>query len=893
MLRILAILFVLQVNAENVVDLVIRETAGVVRAGEDVTMGVPLAEGSAYTDETRFALKDALGNTLPCEFKVLSTWWRDTTAIRWLQLNFPFSLAAGDSETVRLSYESAPAALASNLTVQDQGAYFEVNTGQIRFQVKKANFNLIDQAWVDESGSEAYGASNQVVASHSRGLVFFDSLDTEYLSSNDAASTVTLDRQGPGMVILTARGVLKSAGGTSLLHFICRIYAFNNSASVRVYSTVENWNPNSATYVGFAGLQAEIPLNLGATRTATVSKPGGYETSVLSGSGDLFCMVKRPAGTVYSMGSAIEGSIGGAKTGSFNPKALTPRDIGWVALSDGARGCVAAMKYFWQMVPASVEAFGDGKLLLGLFSKRSGITPNMFYAGAARTYETRYTFFNSLTNDQIRSRAVSTTDRLFAVADAKYYSRDAAAAFPMLETPRSGWFVDTLWNWVSEWETKLNSVWEQVLDADDNLFGYDSYGFLEWGDNPHYDESSYAFPWRILWNGNYYGLPFFAFEHFFHNRDARFLEYGIAHSRHVQDIHLVHFGPVSQATGGSHYSPPAYHFSTDDDPTVTSGTFTIDNPSHHMVECLFLDYYLTGNDYALEVGMQGADWFNRFGTTYAYGDNLATYIRRWAHQMYSQVWAWQHTRAAKYYNCLWQNWEVMKTDIRTNATIGQPFMIGFGMEAVVKMYGILSPTYRNLSGVQVPDSIPYYLKTWADRVKAMSKGTGSTQVNGNASLGMAFLAPFYGRVYQRAAAACASTLPNPPGNLHKDFAQQYRNIEMAMLYMAKPESVGLVVDVEKGPEAGPASKPLALAICPSPFNPVSQIRIQGDGIWKGTLVEISVFAPDGRLVQSWSEASRGFSHVVEWNAADMASGVYMVECRAAGMTARARAVLVR
>jgi hypothetical protein len=879
-----------------IVNLKIKETANIARTNEDITMGVPLPEAGAYTDTSMFTLRDGSGNIIPCEFKTLNTWYKNTTYIRWLQLNFPYSIAANDSQYVTLHSETSPYSQTSKLTVVDNGTTVTVNTGKIRFIVKKANFNMIDQAWVDESGSENYTDNNKVIASHTRGLVFYDSLDVEYLSSSDAASTLAISRRGAGVVTLTARGVLKN-GADAPLNFICRIYAFNNSPTVRVYMTVENWNPTTESFVGFKGFHAEVPLNLGATRTAVVGKPAGYEQAVLSGASELYSMVKRADTSTTTMGQAIQGSIGGAVTTTFDPKPTKPKDLGWVSLSDGSRGCLAAMKYFWQMVPASAEAFADGKLLLGLFSKRSNQHSVMFYAGAARTYETEFTFFNAQTPDQARSKALGATDRLFAVAAPEWYSRIAIAAFPMMEVNKQSYY-DTNWTAVSAWETTLRIDWSSVLNWDLNVHhSYDQYGFLEWGDNTHYDASGSSgwiqtFPWKILWNGNYYGLPFFSFEHFFHTGDIRFLNYGIAHARHVQDIQMVHFGPGASTTGGSRYSPPAYHFSTDDDPTTVPGTFWIDNPSHHAVEGCFLEYYLTGNDYAIEVAMQGADWFNTFGTYYTSpGEEINTYIRRWSHQMFSQIAAYTHTHNAKYYNTIYQNWEAIKNDIRSNQTIGQQFMAGLAMEAMVKMYYILSPTYRTTGGVDVPDSIPYFLRMWANRVAFMPIGTGSTQVNANTTLGYAFLSKFYGSMYNVQAKLHAASLSNSPSNLHKDFAQQGRNMEMAMYYMANPDSLNPVgtEDFSLKEKEGR----LRIKVNPTPFNPTARIELSGNVLKEKPALRLRVYSTSGRLVADLSNALDPQSHTVLFKADGLASGVYVVRCEVGTQAVTQRMTLLR
>src|SRR3989339_300951 len=85
----------LNVLSAPLVDLRIQETANVARVSEDVTMGVPLPEAGNYTDASKFTLRDASNNVIPCEIKSISTWWKNPSNIRWLQLTFPFSLPAG------------------------------------------------------------------------------------------------------------------------------------------------------------------------------------------------------------------------------------------------------------------------------------------------------------------------------------------------------------------------------------------------------------------------------------------------------------------------------------------------------------------------------------------------------------------------------------------------------------------------------------------------------------------------------------------------------------------------------------------------------------------------------------------------------------------------------
>jgi hypothetical protein len=408
-------------------------------------------------------------------------------------------------------------------------------------------------------------------------------------------------------------------------------------------------------------------------------------------------------------------------------------------------------------------------------------------------------------------------------------------------------------------------------------FQMDQYGFLEWGDNTHYDAISWIpnFPWRILWNGNYYGLDFTAFEQYYHTGDLRFLEYGIAHSHHVHDVHMCHFGPGHSDNGSSRYCPPAYHINVDDPPDVLTNRTA--NPSHHKTEAMWQDYYMTGNDYALEVALQGATWFNNQGTTYASTGEINTYIRRWAHDMFTLECAYIHTRSVTYLNNIVANWEAMKNNIRNNATIGQEFMVGLGMEAVVKLYPILSPTY----GANRPDSITYFLKVWGDRVMVKPRGTSSTQINTNVTLAYAFLSRYSDISYRD---TCYKYPPIPFGaNLHKDFAQQGRNLQQAMYYLAIPESLTTPTAAER--KAAPSAGGLSLTVSPSPLAPMARIALEGDGIWQNTPFEIRIFSADGRLIRSWNEKASSFSPSVIWDAQGLASGLYVVRCRVAGREA--------
>jgi hypothetical protein len=291
-----------------IVELTITERGSVNRVKEPVLIGVPLPEAMAFTDATLFSLRDPSGNVIPCEFRIAAQWLRDRNAIRWLHLDFQTDLNASQSHKVWLHSEASPVSINSRLTAQDQGSVIQVNTGVIRFNVKKANFNLLDEVWVDESGSQNYDDAHKIVAAHTGGGLVHKLGSVEFFSSNDAASTVAIERLGPMAVVLKATGQLKNSSGAGSYHFITRIYAYNNSKIVKVDNTIEYRNNVTNSFLGLHNLKAEIPLNLGATKTALVGKPGGQDQSVLGAAEASYCFVRRQGSSMLN----IEGVIGGS-----------------------------------------------------------------------------------------------------------------------------------------------------------------------------------------------------------------------------------------------------------------------------------------------------------------------------------------------------------------------------------------------------------------------------------------------------------------------------------------------------------------------------------------------------------------------------------------------------
>jgi hypothetical protein len=90
----------------NQLTLTVRETAGIARASEVLSSGIPLPRAYAITSTTTMAVVDSGNTPVPAEFRILGRWFadlEDTAApIQWLLVSFPASVAANSAASYRL-----------------------------------------------------------------------------------------------------------------------------------------------------------------------------------------------------------------------------------------------------------------------------------------------------------------------------------------------------------------------------------------------------------------------------------------------------------------------------------------------------------------------------------------------------------------------------------------------------------------------------------------------------------------------------------------------------------------------------------------------------------------------------------------------------------------------
>lgn len=154
------------------VPLIVRERTGSNLDRVVVSNGIPLPMGSVFGDHD-LTLENEWGEIIHSGFYPLQKWqdgsWRFVLANFLADLpassETQFSLVIGDQQREPISSHSKQV-----ISVQEDEEGFTVITGPLKFTAKKEGFNVIDQAWIDDSGEMEFTASHKVVDSHNLGI---------------------------------------------------------------------------------------------------------------------------------------------------------------------------------------------------------------------------------------------------------------------------------------------------------------------------------------------------------------------------------------------------------------------------------------------------------------------------------------------------------------------------------------------------------------------------------------------------------------------------------------------------------------------------------------------------------------------------------------------------
>ena len=364
------------------VPLLVKEVAGVGAHEYPITAVVPLTEGR-YQNINSFRVVDRTGNTVPAQFEVLNRWWSKDNSLRHIAVHFQPTVSAFTGSGTGIvtyylkddgngNYASAPIVLTE--TTSD----ITVNTGVLKFVVKKNNFNILDQVWLDLNKDKLFESNEQIIsASPLNGGILVPRQEnmtgTQYDSSRSDV-TVEIEESGPMRVVIRAEALTRYISTTEHTHgWAVRIYAYAGKPYIKIDYQLQNSAKNEvyAWPLYFESLNLDFTLNMNGN------------PSVKFGIGD-GNMYERPRQNGLYIAQKMHNIFEIRDVGDDSKLYAGTIPEGFISINDGEKGVTAMTRNFWQMWPNGLKIDAQNTLSLQLFPEWSA---QFFYNKETGAYE--------------------------------------------------------------------------------------------------------------------------------------------------------------------------------------------------------------------------------------------------------------------------------------------------------------------------------------------------------------------------------------------------------------------------------------------------------------------------------------------------------------------------
>jgi Kelch motif/HYDIN/CFA65/VesB-like, Ig-like domain len=309
------------------------------RTNVPVTFGVPLPDSDSiacspttgplpYNSTTsQLELQNGSGTTLDAQFRCLGLWPSGNAEWVLVDAQLPtFTEGTLDSSLKLVQIASGGGNNpATSMAVQCTGSgtpvagcpdanHIRVNTTAATFLIKEANYNLFDSVVVGSTtlvSSSDHGTDDGLVlmgppdALTGRDAVSCtngpplavdstaSACTNPYLSNLDAASTCTIEDNGPLRSVVMCQGDLKDSAAGVYMHWRTRTTFWLNHSDVKLDVALRNADSSTAqnaasAYKGFNSFEARLTMNLASgTRTVTFAGASSNTSETLTaGSGD-------------------------------------------------------------------------------------------------------------------------------------------------------------------------------------------------------------------------------------------------------------------------------------------------------------------------------------------------------------------------------------------------------------------------------------------------------------------------------------------------------------------------------------------------------------------------------------------------------------------------------
>ena len=256
-------------------------TAGVTRAQDPVSVGVPISDSDQITDVSQLGLAGGA----PGQFRVLGRW--PSGNIKWVLVDTLADVPAGGQNT-NIALTTGSGNFGGSNLATDNGSSISINTGTATFSIKKSNFNLLDQAVVNGRTLVASGTSTGLVVVGPAPGNTTCPCSTVYASSNDANSQATIEENGPVRTVIKSTGQFIDGSGHAYMRYTVRMHFYQGQEHVKTVVLLQNadYGPSNtfaSAYKGFSAFEARLTPALGKGRSFSFGTSGSPANGSFTG----------------------------------------------------------------------------------------------------------------------------------------------------------------------------------------------------------------------------------------------------------------------------------------------------------------------------------------------------------------------------------------------------------------------------------------------------------------------------------------------------------------------------------------------------------------------------------------------------------------------------------
>jgi hypothetical protein len=567
-----ALLFAGCVSAADVnIPLTVTNRSDLARDRELASGGVPLPMGT-LNDTSTLRVVNAAGKHVPAQFTVLNRWPADGS-IRWVLVQFPVSIAGNQTLPFTLKRGRYRVRKTTHrVTITDRGDHVQVDTGVLRFLVKKKSFGLFDKVTLLDGRKEVPltgpGACGNgfVIETESRGT---------FRTGNDPDATLRIEDAGPLRATLVAEGKHRNDQGEALFDYQVRIYAVAGSRAVRVQ------------YV-FTNSEGDWPKERIDLRRVGV-------TLLLKAEGAYARWLIDPKRHVDVTRPHAAARLDAAETRHYEGPA-----VAGLAFKNG-NGIEAAVRWFWQLRPKSMEVTPDA-LAVRLIDAPKPKEAVHFYPGMSKTHDLLFRFLGpGESNDDVNT-CRHFQDPLFVKCEPGWYCQETLSLGRLASADYEGYkpefrnvrkLIDDGFRRQIE---VIRDLRKQVVDRKRDI---DSYHVIHFGDGFHHFYGSNHR--QIQWDNCYYSYTHLLAMQYCRTGDDLILDTLGEAATFEGDLAVCWH---KSQLGAPRVNPGAYHIGGFSGwRRFTSGTYNFYKPIG-MLEL----FYLTGDRRHQEAGLTNLRW---------------------------------------------------------------------------------------------------------------------------------------------------------------------------------------------------------------------------------------------------------------------------------------------